>query len=143
AALLAFQRSFGAERGAVLDGRDIGTVVFPDAPVKLFVTASLEARARRRWLELQSGGLAVEPEQVRREMQARDASDAARSAAPLKPAADAVLLDTTALDPDETLVRALAEVRSRLAGATTEADVGRRSSPPHRTTSTTTSSAPD
>jgi cytidylate kinase len=113
AALLAFQRRF-AEQGAVLDGRDIGTVVAPGAPVKLFVTATLAARARRRWLELQNRGAAASLASVEAEMQARDAQDAAREAAPLKAAADAVVLDTTALDADAAFARALEIVRSRL-----------------------------
>ncbi len=108
-ALLAFQRGFGAA-GAVLDGRDIGTVIFPDAPVKLFVTASLAARARRRWLELHARGVAASPEAVEADMRARDAADAARAAAPLRPAPGAMILDTTELDPDQTFATALAEV---------------------------------
>ena len=113
AALLAFQRRFAAQ-GAVLDGRDIGTVVVPDASVKLFVTASPAARARRRWLELQGRGVAATLASVEAELQARDAQDAAREAAPLKAAADAVVLDTTELDADAALARALEIVRSRL-----------------------------
>lgn len=113
AALLAFQRRF-AEQGAVLDGRDIGTVVAPDAAVKLFVTASPGARARRRWLELQGRGIAATLATVEAELQARDAQDAAREAAPLKAAADAVVLDTTGLDADAAFARALEIVRSRL-----------------------------
>ncbi len=113
AALLAFQRRFAA-RGAVLDGRDIGTVVAPDAAVKLFVTASAAARARRRWLELQGRGVAASLATVEAELQARDAQDAAREAAPLKAAADAVVLDTTELDADAAFARALEIVRSRL-----------------------------
>ena len=113
AALLAFQRRF-AEQGAVLDGRDIGTVVAPDAAVKLFVTASPAARARRRWLELQGRGIAATLETVGAELQARDAQDAAREAAPLKAAVDAVVLDTTGLDADAAFARALEIVRSRL-----------------------------
>lgn len=109
-ALLAFQRDFGA-RGAVLDGRDVGTVIFPDATVKLFVTASLDARARRRWLELRG---TVPLEQVRDDMGARDAQDLARAAAPLRAAPDAVTLDTTALDADAAFVAALRVVRERL-----------------------------
>ena len=112
AALMAFQRRF-AEGGAVLDGRDIGTVILPGAPVKLFVTASPEERARRRWLELRGRGRAVTLEEVAAEMAERDARDAARDAAPLRPAEDAVLLDTTALDADEAFERALAVVRGR------------------------------
>lgn len=113
AALLAFQRSF-ASQGAVLDGRDIGTVVIPDAAIKFFVTADLAARARRRWLELQGRGVLTPFAQVEAELQARDAQDAARAAAPLKAAVDALVLDTTALDADAAYARALEIVRSRL-----------------------------
>lgn len=112
AALLAFQRRFAAQ-GAVLDGRDIGTVVAPHASVKLFVTASSAARARRRWLELQGRGVAASLAAVEAELQIRDAQDAAREAAPLKAAADAVVLDTTELDADAAFARALEIVRSR------------------------------
>ena len=108
AALLAFQRSFG--EGAVLDGRDIGTVVFPDAPVKLFVTASLQARAERRWRELQATGEAPPLSEVMADMAARDELDRARAAAPLRPAADATVLDTTAMTPDEAFSAAMAVV---------------------------------
>jgi cytidylate kinase len=114
AALLAFQRGFGA-RGAVLDGRDIGTVIFPDATVKLFVTASLDARSRRRWRELRGRGIVVPHDQVRRDMLARDASDAARATAPLRPAEDAIVLDTTELDPDAAFNAALRAVEAGLA----------------------------
>lgn len=115
AALLDFQREFGRERGAVLDGRDIGTVIFPEAPAKLFVTASLPERARRRWLELQAKGVAADLATVEADMRARDAADAARAAAPLRPAVDAVMLDTTVLDADAAFAAALAVVRARLA----------------------------
>jgi len=119
AALLAFQRGFGGGRGAVLDGRDIGTVIFPDASAKLFVTATLEARARRRWLELQARGADVSLTEVQEDMRRRDALDAARTAAPLRPADDAVILDTTEQDPDQAFAAALAAVQhhlSRFAG---------------------------
>ncbi len=116
AALLDFQRNFAAERGAVLDGRDIGTVIFPDAPAKLFVTASLPERARRRWLELRTKGTPADLATVEADMRARDAADQARAAAPLRAAADAVRLDTTAMDADAAFATALAEVRKRLAG---------------------------
>ena len=112
AALLAYQRAVAAE-GAVLDGRDIGTVVAPDAPVKLFVTASLEARARRRWLERQARGEDAGLEQVAAEMRARDAQDETRAAAPLRPAPDAVVLDTTALDAERTFAQAMLIVAAR------------------------------
>jgi cytidylate kinase len=111
AALLDFQRNFATERGAVLDGRDIGTVIFPDAPVKLYVTASLSERARRRWLELQATGIAADAVIVQGEMLARDTRDAPN----MKRAEDAVVLDTTALDADAALALALAEVHRRLA----------------------------
>jgi cytidylate kinase len=114
--LLDFQRSFGRHQGAVLDGRDIGTVVFPEAAVKFFVTASPEARARRRWLELQAAGGAVELTQVEAEVRQRDAQDAARSVAPMKPAPDALVLDTTSLDPEAAFATALAQLRARLGG---------------------------
>ncbi len=101
AALLAYQRDFALAQGAVLDGRDIGTVIFPEAQVKLFVTASLAARAERRRLELASRGITEPLAVVEAAMAARDAADAARSTAPLKPAPDAILLDTTNLTADE------------------------------------------
>jgi cytidylate kinase len=108
AALLDFQRAFGRARGAVLDGRDIGTVVFPDAGAKLYVTASPEARGLRRYKELLGRGVAADLATVTAEVRARDAADAARAAAPMKPAADAKLLDTTDLDPDQAFAAALA-----------------------------------
>ncbi|TCH98820.1 (d)CMP kinase [Roseococcus sp. SYP-B2431] len=112
AALLDFQRGFGAAHGAVLDGRDIGTVVFPEAQVKLFVTASAEERARRRHAELLAKGAAPALEEVAAEMAARDARDAARDVAPLVPARDAVLLDTTGLDADTAFAAAVRIVES-------------------------------
>lgn len=118
AALLDFQRAFGRRTGAVLDGRDIGTVIFPDAPVKLFVTASQAERARRRWLELQARGDAPDLPQVEQEMAERDARDAARAAAPLRPADDAVVLDTSALDADAAFDRALMLVRAAISRVT-------------------------
>ena len=113
-ALLAFQRGFAAERGGVLDGRDIGTVIFPDAQVKLFVTASLEARAQRRWRELQGKGATETLAMVEADMAARDTLDERRAAAPLRPAADATVLDTTALSPDDAFAAAMAVVGARI-----------------------------
>lgn len=111
AALVDFQRSFARRAGgAVLDGRDIGTVICPDAEVKLFVTASAAARAHRRWLEV--GGDAA---QVLAEVIARDERDMTRAEAPLRPAAGAVLLDTTDLSIDDAVARAIAEIRQGLA----------------------------
>jgi cytidylate kinase len=107
AALLEFQRNFGRTHGAVLDGRDIGTVVFPDATHKLFVTASAEARGQRRHRELRARGVEADLQDITREIVARDLADATREAAPLKPAPDAKVLDTTALDTVGTYVAAL------------------------------------
>lgn len=108
AALLEYQRAFGrAPPGAVIDGRDIGTVVFPDAAHKLFVTASLEIRAGRRTRELREGGVACDREQVLNEMAERDARDRRRAVAPLAPAKDAFVLDTTGLDADAAFAAAL------------------------------------
>ena len=101
AALLTLQREFGRTApGAVLDGRDIGTVVFPDADAKIFVTASPEMRARRRAAELEQTGESLSYAAVLADIRRRDARDAGRAAAPLKPASDAHLLDTTHLDID-------------------------------------------
>lgn len=112
-ALLEFQRRFGRARGAVLDGRDVGTVVFPDADVKLYVTASAEERARRRHAEFHHRGLPAEPDQVLAEILARDAQDEGRAVAPLRPAPDALLLDTTVLDADAAFAAAIALIESR------------------------------
>jgi len=119
AALLEFQRGFGRTHGAVLDGRDIGTVVFPEAWIKLFLVASPAERARRRWLERQGSdlqpGAATDLAVVEADIQARDAQDSGRAVAPLRPAADALLLDTTLLDADAAFAAALALVHARLA----------------------------
>jgi cytidylate kinase len=114
AALLDWQRAFGRRHGAVMDGRDIGTVIFPDAPAKLFVTASPEARAKRRWLELRGRGVVRDLAAVEAELAARDAQDAARATAPMKPAEDAMVLDTTDLDAAAAFNAALVAVRGRL-----------------------------
>jgi cytidylate kinase len=99
AALLQFQREFAARPpGAVLDGRDIGTVVCPQADVKIFITAAAEVRARRRYLEKKDRGEAADYETVLADIKRRDARDAGRETAPMRPAADAVLLDTSNLD---------------------------------------------
>lgn len=118
-ALLEFQRAFPKERGAVLDGRDTGTVIFPDATAKLFVTASLPARAHRRWLELRARGIDRGLEQVEEEMRVRDAQDAARAAAPLRPARDAIIIDTTDSDADEVFAHARTLINQRLHGGAT------------------------
>lgn len=116
-ALLGFQRAFARkEPGAVLDGRDIGTVVCPQAPAKIFVTASPEVRARRRLAELAERGAAPAFETVLAEITARDARDRSRAHAPLVPAADAYVLDSSDLSRDEALALAIAYVETRKVG---------------------------
>lgn len=108
AALVAFQRSFATrEGGAVLDGRDIGTVICPDADVKLFVTASPECRAERRFQELVGKGMDVTFDTVLADVKERDARDRNRAAAPLVPADDAVLLDTSDLTAAQAIAAAI------------------------------------
>lgn len=109
AALLQFQRDFARRKpGAVLDGRDIGTVVCPDADLKFFVTASTEVRAQRRFEELKGTGQDVQYTDVYADVKARDARDAGRATAPLKPADDAILIDTSELTAAEVLKEVLA-----------------------------------
>jgi cytidylate kinase len=118
AALLAYQRQFArAEQGAVLDGRDIGTVICPDAEVKLFVTATPEERARRRYLELKQSSAAVSEQEVLDDIRRRDERDAGRAAAPLRKAPDAYLLDTTNLDIDAAFEAAIDLIDAALARA--------------------------
>ena len=117
-ALLAFQQRFAAQaRGAVLDGRDIGTVVCPTATAKLFITAAPEERARRRHLELLARGEPADFTAILADIRRRDERDTTRSAAPLKPAPDAVILDTTALDADAAFRVALNLVEAARRGA--------------------------
>ena len=113
--LLERQRGFaGQAGGAVLDGRDIGTVIAPDADVKLFVTASVEVRARRRLAELLSRGISAHLEDVIIDLKARDARDSGRTAAPLLQAGDAILLDTSAMEIDEAIAAAIALAEKRI-----------------------------
>ncbi|NOD77191.1 MULTISPECIES: (d)CMP kinase [unclassified Ruegeria] len=115
AALVDFQRAFARRAGgAVLDGRDIGTVICPHAEVKLFVTASAEVRAERRYLELSAKGANVTRDQVLADVKERDARDAERSTAPMKPAEDAVQLDTTDLSIEAALAKALEVINAKL-----------------------------
>ncbi len=117
AALLAFQRNFalsppaGAD-GVVLDGRDIGTVICPDADLKLYITASSEARARRRFEELRAAGEPSIYADILKDVEDRDKRDSERAQAPLKPAADAVVIDTTHLNADEVFSQALEKVET-------------------------------
>lgn len=114
-ALLDRQRAFRRPPGLVADGRDMGTVVFPDARVKAFVTASAGERARRRHKQLIAKGISITMDSLLRDIRERDARDASRAASPLEPAADAVLLDTTNLTIDEAVARVLALYRAAAA----------------------------
>ena len=105
--LVALQKAMAAAGGVVMEGRDIGTVVLPDAPVKVFLTASLERRVERRERELTGRGIALPREQLARDIAARDARDGSRDVAPMRPAPDAVILDSDALDADQVVARIL------------------------------------
>lgn len=115
AALVDFQRSFAARAGgAVLDGRDIGTVICPDAQVKLFVTASAEVRAKRRFDEMVGRGVDTRLEDVLADVQLRDERDMGRADAPLRPADDAVQIDTSEMDIDDAVAAAVALIEAKL-----------------------------
>ena len=115
AALLERQEEFaGQPGGAVLDGRDIGTVIAPNADVKLFVTASAEVRAQRRLRELLQRGMPAHYEDVLADIRSRDARDSGREVAPLRQATDAILLDTSDFDVDEAIAEALRLVREKV-----------------------------
>lgn len=115
AALVAFQQTFARRAGgAVLDGRDIGTVICPEAEAKLFVTASAEVRAERRYLELAAKGHSDTREEVLADVKARDERDMNRAEAPLKAADDAILIDTSDLSIEDAVARAVAEIEARL-----------------------------
>ena len=121
-ALFAFQRSFlehppGGSEGAVMDGRDIGTVICPNAAAKLFVDAALQVRAQRRWLELRQLGIERDLDGLVKELEARDRADATRPISPMRRAADADLLDTSELDIDAALAAALAFVKPKVEAA--------------------------
>ena len=121
-ALLDFQRSFlqappGGSPGAVMDGRDIGTVICPDATAKLYIDARPELRAHRRWLELKGMGIARDEQGLLAELNARDAADKSRPISPLRQASDAALLDTSDLGIDAAFAAALALVSPRVEGA--------------------------
>ncbi|WP_019412051.1 (d)CMP kinase [Pseudomonas psychrophila] len=112
-ALLQRQRAFQEFPGLVADGRDMGTVVFPDAPLKVFLTASAEERARRRYLQLKAKGDDVSLPRLLDEIRARDERDTQRAIAPLKPAADAIQLDSTELSIEQVLERIMSEIALR------------------------------
>jgi cytidylate kinase len=112
-ALLQRQRAFQEAPGLVADGRDMGTVVFPEAPLKIFLTASAEERARRRYLQLKAKGDDVSLSSLLDEIRARDERDTQRAVAPLKPAADAIQLDSTELSIDQVLERIMSEIALR------------------------------
>ncbi len=115
-ALYERQRAFATQPGgAVLDGRDIGTVIAPDADVKLFVTASVEARATRRWKEMHDHGDTRSLDEITADLRRRDKRDSTRAEAPLRPAEDAYFIDTSMLDRDAAVAAAIAAVEDRLA----------------------------
>jgi len=127
-ALRAFQRAFAKQPGgAVIDGRDIGTVIVPDAPAKLYVTASPEARAQRRMLQLQGAGERVSLAEILADIEVRDARDAGRADSPMAPAADAVLLDTTEMSISaaaDAARRIVEQARGRLEASRSRTDSG-------------------
>ena len=112
--LLELQRKFAREHDVVMDGRDIGTEVLPDAEVKVFLTAAAEDRAQRRYQELKAQGQPVDYESILSQVLERDRNDTTRSAAPLRQAEDAIRLDTTGLSQEESLARLLKLIRERL-----------------------------
>lgn len=117
AALVDFQRAFALRAGgAVLDGRDIGTVICPEAAAKLFVTASVQVRAERRWKELSDRGIPSDFDAILSDVKARDARDMDRAEAPLRPAADAVVIDTTDMDIDTAVAAAIRTIEGKGAG---------------------------
>lgn len=112
-ALLRRQRAFRTEPGLIADGRDMGTVVFTDAPLKIYLTATSDERARRRVLQLEQGGSVVEYDQVLQDINERDERDRNRTVAPLKPAEDALVIDTTELSIEAVLERVLQQAADR------------------------------
>lgn len=115
--LLDWQREYGRQGGVVAEGRDTGTIVFPEAPVKIFLTASLDERARRRHKELLERGVNISYEQVKLDMEARDQRDATRHVAPLRPAPDAVVIDSTHMSLEQVVDEVLKICRARFTNA--------------------------
>lgn len=122
-ALLDFQRHYGKGKNRILDGRDTGTVVYPEAQLKIFLTASVEERAKRRALELQGRGETVNLQRVLEEMKVRDARDVNRANAPLVPASDAVVVDSTRMSLEETQHRVAALIGPLLGGRRVNCDL--------------------
>ncbi|MDO5053887.1 MAG: (d)CMP kinase [Pasteurella oralis] len=114
AALLQLQQDFSTAKGLIADGRDMGTVVFPQAQVKLFLDASAEERAKRRYKQLQNKGISGNFDQILAEIKARDFRDRNRAVAPLKPAEDALILDSTSLSIEEVIAQALSYIQQHL-----------------------------
>jgi cytidylate kinase len=112
-ALVAQQREMGKDGGVVMAGRDIGTVVFPDADYKLFLVASLDEKVRRRALQFERRGERVDSDAMRKEVEERDRVDTERAVAPLRPATDAVVIDTDRLDVDQVVDRILQHIKAR------------------------------
>jgi cytidylate kinase len=104
-ALVKLQRDMAQKGGVVMDGRDIGTVVLPDAKLKIFLTASVKERSKRRWLELKAKGIEVDPDELEEQISKRDEFDSNREVNPLRQADDAILIDTTALSIEEVVDR--------------------------------------
>jgi cytidylate kinase len=113
AALLPLQRAFARPPGLVAEGRDMGTVVFPDALLKIFLTASAEQRAERRWAQLSQAGVDASLDAILDDLRRRDAQDASRAAAPLRPADDAVLVDSSAITAEEVCARIVGHLEER------------------------------
>lgn len=114
ARMLELQREMGRRGNIVAEGRDIGTVIFPEAEVKIFLDASVSERARRRWDELTASGRAVDLEQTRREIEERDRRDSERDLAPLRKAEDAMTIDSSRVGADEVAARVLAHIQKKL-----------------------------
>lgn len=109
--MVRLQREIGSSGGIVAEGRDMGTVVFPDTPAKFYLDASPEERARRRWLQLKEMGIEEAPEKVRREMDERDQNDTSREHSPLKKAEDAIIVDTTEMSIDQVIEKLADKVK--------------------------------
>jgi len=116
-AMVQLQRRMAASGGVVMEGRDIGTVVVPDAEVKVFLDADVRERARRRWRELREKGMDVSLEDVERELEERDRKDSAREHSPLRRAPDAILVDTTNLSVEEQVERIVRMVKAYVQAA--------------------------